>query len=202
MPRMRPPKSCTPRRSWLSPTRCAARRRSLALPVGHICARRPRLRAAEGRAARRARPDRYRQGDGVRPRQRRSCGRAGEFGGQQFVVGDRYGDCGCLLAGDEEVGVDEHGPDLVEHEGRGRRLGCCARGSDVLRRWRGSGRGCGTSSDARCRCGLASCGSWCPPHRIRSGPGRAVAIRPARRGVGSIRCCRSRPGRRLRRSRR
>jgi len=39
---------------------------------------------------------------------------AGEFGGEQFVVGDRGADRDRLLTGQQHLGLDERGPDLVE----------------------------------------------------------------------------------------
>jgi hypothetical protein len=39
---------------------------------------------------------------------------AGEFGGEQFVVGDRGADRDCLLTGQQHLGLDERGSDLVE----------------------------------------------------------------------------------------
>ena len=65
------------------------------------------------------------------------------------------------------AGSSRRGADLGEDERhRARRRGCCARGSGGPRRRRAAGRGCGSSSSgARCRCGRASCGSWCPRRR-------------------------------------
>ena len=40
----------------------------------------------------------------------------GQFGGEQFVVGDRGGQGDGLFTGEQQVGLGERGADLVEHE--------------------------------------------------------------------------------------
>ena len=96
---------------------------------------------------------------------------SGQFGGEEFVVGDRGCQGDCLFAGQQLVGSGDGGAYAVEHEGVQRVGADVAFGTAVLfRRRRAGGRGCGSSSSsgARCRCAHSYCGSGCRhrKHRI------------------------------------
>ena len=97
-----------------------------------------------------------------------------------------------LLAGQQQVGVaaGRRGSGRRRTR-RGRRRGCCVRGSAGPGRRRAAGRGCGSSSSgARCRCGRASCGSWCPtpqaPHLTRPRSSQCAGFGAARAPFGVV----------------
>jgi hypothetical protein len=92
-----------------------------------------------------------------------------QFGAQELVVGDRGGYRDGLFTGEELVWLGKCGSDVVEDElveGGGAYVAFGA--AALLPTGVAVGRGCGSSSSgARCRCGRASCGSWCRPRRRR-----------------------------------